>query len=305
MRLAGMVAVQVALFALLASVAAAQNAAARECRAARRGSRGLRLPHGRASSRRSCHGRCRSDPGALDLFHGSHGRRRVEDDRRRAYLAQRLRRLLRNRAPSALSTSPIRIPNVVYAGTGSACIRSNIVTGRGVYRSTDAGRTWSFLGLRDSGADRRHRGAPQGSRRRLRCSARSDVRPQRRAWRLPQYGRRSETWTKVLEGSERTGAVDLAIDPSNPRHLFAALWRAERKPWTILSGGDLSGLYRSRDGGDTWQQVTDGLPAGLVGKIAVEVSPANPDRVWALVEAEGTRERALPFGRRRQFVSAR
>ncbi|MEM1248805.1 MAG: hypothetical protein AAGK22_20665 [Acidobacteriota bacterium] len=178
-------------------------------------------------------------------------------------------------------------PNVVYAGTGSAAIRSNIVTGRGVYRSTDAGRTWSFLGLRDSGAIGDIVVHPQDPDVVFVAALGQIFGPneERGVYRSTDGG---ASWTKVLEGSERTGAVDLSMDPSNPRHLFASLWRAERKPWTILSGGDLSGLYRSRDGGDTWEQVTDGLPTGLVGKIAVEVSPANPDRVWALVEAEGS-----------------
>ena len=177
-------------------------------------------------------------------------------------------------------------PNVIYAGTGSACIRSNIVTGRGIYRSTDAGKTWAFLGLPESGAIGDIIVHPEDPDTVYVAALGHIFGPneERGVYRSRDGGR---NWTKILEGSERTGAVDLALDPSNSRHLFASLWRAERKPWTILSGGDESGLFRSKDGGDTWEKVTVGLPTGLVGKIAVEISPANPDRVWALVEAEG------------------
>ncbi len=177
-------------------------------------------------------------------------------------------------------------PNVVYAGTGSACIRSNIVTGRGVYRSTDAGRTWTFLGLRESGAIGDLVVHPEDPDLVYVAALGHIFGPneERGVYRSRDGG---ETWERVLEGSERTGAVDLSLDPSNPRRIFASLWRAERKPWTILSGGDRSGLFLSRDGGDTWSAVTEGLPEGPVGKVAVEISPANPQRVWALVEAEG------------------
>jgi photosystem II stability/assembly factor-like uncharacterized protein len=91
----------------------------------------------------------------------------------------------------------------------------------------------------------------------------------------------------VLFISDSTGAVDLAISPGNPRNLFAGMWRAERKPWTMISGAEEGGLYRSVDGGDSWERLEDGLPDGLIGKTAVTVSAANPDRVWALLEASG------------------
>jgi photosystem II stability/assembly factor-like uncharacterized protein len=181
-------------------------------------------------------------------------------------------------------------PNVVYVGTGSACIRSNIITGRGVWRSADAGDTWTFLGLRDAGQigdlvvhPRNPElvyvaalGHPFGSN------------TERGVFRSRDGG---ASWENVLFVSERTGAVDLAIDPSNPRRIFAAMWTAERKPWTILSGSEESGLYLTTNGGDTWTKLGEklgvGLPTGLVGKIAVEVSPADPKRVYALVEAPG------------------
>ncbi|HVS62225.1 MAG TPA: hypothetical protein VMT85_01855 [Thermoanaerobaculia bacterium] len=177
-------------------------------------------------------------------------------------------------------------PNVVYVGTGSACIRSNIITGRGVYGSTDGGDTWRFLGLRESGAIGDlviHPDDPDL----LYVAALGHIfgpNEERGVFRSRDGG---ESWEKVLWVSERTGAVDLSMDPSNPRKIFASAWTAERKPWTILSGSEESGLFVTHDRGDTWQRVTEGLPSGLVGKIAVEVSPADPDRVWALVEAPG------------------
>jgi photosystem II stability/assembly factor-like uncharacterized protein len=177
-------------------------------------------------------------------------------------------------------------PNVVYVGTGSACIRSNVITGRGVYGSTDGGETWRFLGLRDSGAIGDlvvHPADPDM----VYVAALGRIfgpNEERGVFRSRDGG---ATWEKVLWVSARTGAVDLAMDPRNPRKIFAAAWTAERKPWTITSGSEESGLFVSHDGGDTWARVTRGLPTGLVGKIAVEVSPADPARVWALVEAEG------------------
>jgi hypothetical protein len=177
-------------------------------------------------------------------------------------------------------------PNVVYVGTGSACIRSNVIAGRGVYRSTDAGATWTFLGLPDSGAIGDLVVHPEDADLVYLAALGHIFGPneERGVFRSKDGG---ATWEKVLYVSERTGAADLAMDPSNPRKIFASAWTAERKPWTITSGSEEGGLFVTHDGGDTWARVTRGLPAGLVGKIAVEVSPADPSRVWALVEAEG------------------
>ena len=97
-----------------------------------------------------------------------------------------------------------------------------------------------------------------------------------------------ESWEKVLYISEKTGAVDLSMDSSNPRILYAAMWRAERKPFSMLSGDPVEGgVYKTTDGGDTWDELTEGLPKGPTGRIGVSVSPANPERVFALIEAEG------------------
>ena len=176
-------------------------------------------------------------------------------------------------------------PDVVYVGTGSACIRGNVSTGRGVYKSSDAGKTWQFVGLKDTGqigsivvqptnpdvvlvAALGHAFGPN---------------PDRGVFRSTDGGR---SWDKVLFVSTRTGAVDLAMDPRDSQVLYASMWTADRKPWAMTSGSEEEGLFKSRDGGTTWTRLSGGLPTGPVGKIGVTVSPANPDRLWAIVEAK-------------------
>jgi photosystem II stability/assembly factor-like uncharacterized protein len=174
---------------------------------------------------------------------------------------------------------------VVYAGTGSACIRGNISPGDGVYRSTDAGGTWHYLGLPEAGQIGRicvHPDDPDIVYVAALGHA-FGANPERGIYRSTNGG---VTWSRVLHVSERAGAVDLAMSQANPRLLFAAVWQAVRKPWTMVSGGPDSGLYRSADGGNTWVRLDKGLPKGDLGRIAVAVSPAAPQRVWALVEHE-------------------
>ncbi|MFW6074364.1 MAG: WD40/YVTN/BNR-like repeat-containing protein, partial [Chloroflexota bacterium] len=177
-------------------------------------------------------------------------------------------------------------PNVIWVGTGETSIRSNVTHGDGVYRSVDGGKTWQHLGLEDT----RHIGAiavdPHDPDVAL-------VAALGHAW-----GRNSErgvykttdggeTWRKVLYKSDKAGAVDLSMDPNNPRFVYATIWEAQRFPWAASSGGEDCGLWRSSDGGETWEDITDRLGfEGVIGKIGVAVSPANGDRVWALVEAE-------------------
>ena len=176
-------------------------------------------------------------------------------------------------------------PNVIFVGTGSQDVRGNSSTGRGMWKSTDAGRTWSFAGLRETGALGRTvihptnpdivyaaaLGHPFGKNR------------ERGIYRSKDGG---ASWQQVLFVNDSTGASELVMHPTNPRILYAGMWRAERKPWTMISGGPEGGVYRSTDGGDTWTKLTGGLPTGLVGKVGIAISPANPDRIWAMIEAE-------------------
>ncbi|HSU16008.1 WD40/YVTN/BNR-like repeat-containing protein [Longimicrobium sp.] len=175
-------------------------------------------------------------------------------------------------------------PNVVWAGTGSDGIRSNVSTGRGVYRSTDAGRTWTHAGLAATGqigAVRIHPSDPQTVFVAALGNAFAPNRD-RGVYRTRDGGR---TWEKVLFVSDSTGAVDLELQPRNPDVVYASMWRGERKPWTIISGAREGGIYRSTDGGTTWRKLGGGLPTGLFGKSNVAVSAADPRRVYALVEA--------------------
>ena len=177
--------------------------------------------------------------------------------------------------------------NVVYAGMGEACIRGDVSHGDGVYRSTDAGKTWVHLGLEDTRYISRIRVHP------------SDPDLVYVAALGHAYGRNEErgvfrsrdggrNWDKVLYRDDRSGAIDLSLDPNNPRVIYASLWDVRRTPWSLISGGKGSGIFRSVDSGDTWQEITrnPGLPAGLLGRIGIAVSPAKTGRVWATVESE-------------------
>jgi len=178
-------------------------------------------------------------------------------------------------------------PNVIYVGTGEACIRNNVSHGDGVYKSTDAGRTWVHCGL----ADTRHIGKivihPHDPDIVYVAALGHAFGPneERGVFRSTDGGK---TWEKVLYKSPRAGCHDIAMDRTNPRILFAAVWQVQRYPWALVSGGEECGLWRSFDGGDTWEEISrkPGLPTGLLGKIGVAVSPAKPGRVWALIEAE-------------------
>jgi len=175
--------------------------------------------------------------------------------------------------------------NVLYVGTGEAPIRGvTTSSGDGMWKSTDAGKTWKHIGLEHSGQ-----------------IARIEIHPSNPdiAWVAVQgqiWGPNEErgvfrttdggaSWEHVLKVSADTGATDLSLDPTNPRILYAAMWNHGRKPWFIHSGGTDGGIYKSIDGGDNWKKLSGGLPE-MVGKIGIDVSASNPDRIYAIIEAE-------------------
>ncbi len=175
-------------------------------------------------------------------------------------------------------------PNVIYVGTGEACIRGNISHGDGVYKSLDGGKTWKNVGLRDSRAVGKVIINPTNPDIVFVAALGHPYGPnaERGIFRTSDGGK---TWEKVLYKDENTGGIDVAFDPHNPNILFAALWQARRTSWSFSSGGPGSGLYRSADGGTTWKRIEEhGLPKGPYGKIGVAVA-ANSERVYALIEA--------------------
>jgi photosystem II stability/assembly factor-like uncharacterized protein len=177
-------------------------------------------------------------------------------------------------------------PDIVYVTTGETQLRGNILPGNGVWKTVDAGKTWKKVGLADVQNFSRVRIHPKN------CETvyvggfghYGTPNPERGVYKTSDGGKR---WRKILYRDPRTGAVDISIDPNNPDTLYAALWEAWRKPWGMSSGGPGSGLFRSTDAGESWTELTraPGLPqTGLVGKIGVSVSPADPKRVYAIVE---------------------
>jgi len=174
-------------------------------------------------------------------------------------------------------------PNVVWVGTGEGNPRNDVVDGRGVFMSPDAGKSWQFMGLGDVGQITRividpanpdvvfvgalgHVWAPNA---------------ERGVFRTADGGK---SWQKVLFVNDTTGAADLVMVPGNPRVLFAGVWQFVRYPWELVSGGAGSGIYRSKDGGLTWERLKEGLPAGPLGRIALAVGPTNPSHLYALIE---------------------
>lgn len=178
-------------------------------------------------------------------------------------------------------------PDIVYVGTGSDGIRSNVITGRGLYYSDDAGETWERRGLVEMGqlgAVEIHPDNPDIAWVAALGNpwAKSS---ERGVYKTTDAGR---TWEQVHFTSDSVGAIDLEINPANPDEIYAAMWRGQRQPWTIISGmeasGEEDGIWKSTDGGRTWRIVRDGLPTGLIGKIDLSVTADMPNRVYALVE---------------------
>ncbi len=179
-------------------------------------------------------------------------------------------------------------PNTIYLGTGSDDIRSNVSTGRGIYKSTDAGKTWSFAGLYDAGQIGALRIHPTNPNVAWVAAIGDAFKPnaERGVYKTIDGGK---SWHKVLFVSDSIGAADVELNPTDPNVVYAWMWRGERRPWTIISGApDRSGVgfYKSTDGGEHFTKITNGLPTELVGKANIAVSAANPNRVYALVEAK-------------------
>ena len=178
-------------------------------------------------------------------------------------------------------------PNIVYVGTGEACIRGNIGQGDGVWKSVDAGKSWKNVGLKDSRAIGKVIVNPRNPDIVFVAALGHPFGPntERGVFRTTDGGK---TWDKVLYKDENTGAIDVVFDPQNANILFASLWETRRSPWSLSSGGPGSGVYRSTDGGATWKRLQEqehGLPKGPYGRIGLATA-ANSERVYALIEAK-------------------
>ncbi len=179
-------------------------------------------------------------------------------------------------------------PNIVYVGTGSDGLRSNVIPGKGMYKSIDGGKTWTHIGLKETG----HIGAVKidpTNHNIVWVAAIGNAfksNSERGIFKTTDGGK---NWQKVLFISDKVGFADIELLPGNPNIIYAAAWKTERKPWTIISGGnhDEGGIYKSENGGLTWDKLTNGLPKGLIGKIDLAVTPANSSILYAIVEAPG------------------
>lgn len=186
----------------------------------------------------------------------------------------------------AIAVAPTN-PDVVYVGGGEFPIRGNTSHGDGVYKTTDGGRTWRYMGLVETRHIAKIRIHPHNPDV-VYVAALGKVwgpSPERGIFKSTDGG---ETWRRILFRNDSTGAIDLSMDPNDPNVLYAGLWQAGRTPWMLVSGGAGSGLFKSTDGGESWIEITrnPGLPRGIIGNVGISVSPVQKGRVWAMVEAD-------------------
>lgn len=182
--------------------------------------------------------------------------------------------------------------NTIYVGTGESCPRGNVSPGIGMYKSTDGGKNWQHAGLPKAGQIGKIIVHPEDHNWVYVAALGNIFGPnkERGVYRTKDGG---VVWEQILYVNDSVGAIDLTINPHNPREIYAAMWRAERKPWTLIDGDGNGGIWKTMDGGDNWEKLTEGLPKGQVGKIGLALSPVKPDRVWAIIAAEEEEEAGL------------
>lgn len=184
----------------------------------------------------------------------------------------------------AIAVAPSAV-NTVYVGTGSACPRGNVSAGIGMYKSENAGQDWNFIGLPAAGQIGKiivHPNDPD----KVYVAALGNIFGPNKERGVYHSADGGENWEQMLYVSDSTGAIDLAMNPQNPKEMYAAFWRAERKPWTLVDGGTEGGIWKTTDGGRNWKKLeNNGLPSGILGKIGLAISPVNPNRIWAIIMA--------------------
>jgi len=178
-------------------------------------------------------------------------------------------------------------PDTVWAGTGEAWVRNSVGVGRGVFKSTDAGQTWALMGLQDTERIANLVVHPRQSDTVYVCALGHlwNASEERGVFKTTDGGK---TWSKALFVNADTGCADLAIDPQEPDTLYAAMWQVRRLPYFFTSGGPGSGLFKSTDGGKTWNKAQRGLPEGDLGRIGLALAPSRPGTLYALVESKNT-----------------